>query len=104
MAKETVERVKNAEEEALKIVAEAEQNAAASLAAAGEEATKNLDGIKAEEAQKMRDALDSAQKLADEDFETFKTEVSAKCEKRRNEIFENSEKIIGRIIEAVKKG
>lgn len=104
MAKEAIEKVRNAEEEALRIVAEAEQKAAALLSAAGEKASNRLEEIKAEEEIATNEALRSAKEKADGDFVKFKEEVSEKCETYRKEILANSEQIIGRIIDAVRKG
>ena len=104
MAMEAIEKVKAAENKASEIDSKAEHDAAELLAQAGVSANDRLTAQKTEEAQKMREAVSGAKADADKAFEAFKIEVSEKCENRRKEILNGKEEIIGRIIEAVKKG
>ena len=104
MAKEAVEKVQKAENEAAEIVLKAENDAAELLLKAGVDADNRLKAIKDEEAQKLKEAQAAAQADLDAEFDTFKTEVKEECEKRREQIISNGEGIIGRIIEAVKRG
>ena len=104
MAKEAIEKVANAENEALEIAAKAEREAIELLAKAGEDAQNRLKLLQAEEMRTTRESLDEAKIEADKEFDAFKAEVSEKCKKRREEILAGSEYIIGRIIDAVKKG
>ena len=104
MAREAIEKVKNAEEEALEIVARAERDSLELLAKAGEDAQNRLKALEAEESHKTHESLEKAKLEADKEFEVFKAEVAEKCKKRREEILAGSEDIISRIIDAVKKG
>lgn len=104
MAREAIEKVKNAEDEGLEIVAKAERDAAELLTKAGEDAQARLKELEAEQARKMRESLEATKLESDKEFDSFKAEVSEKSKKRREEILAGSEEIIGRIIDAVKKG
>ena len=104
MAREAIEKVRNAENEALEIVAKAESDTLELVAKAGEDAQAGLKAFQAEEGRKTRESLDKAELEAEKEFDAFKKEVLEKCKKRREEILAGSEDIIGRIIEAVKKG
>ncbi len=104
MAIEAIEKVRAAENKASEIVSKAEHDAAELLAQAGVSANERLTALETEEAKKMREAVSSARAEADKAFEDFKVEVSEKCENRRKEILNGKEEIIGRIIDAVKKG
>ena len=104
MAKEAIEKVREAENKANEIVLKAERDASELLAKVGVDADNMLNAEKAAEAQKTREAVDAAKIEADKAFEAFKDDVSEKCENRRAEILKNKENIIGRIIEAVRKG
>lgn len=104
MAREAIEKVRNAEDEALEIVAKAEHDALELLAKAGEDAQTGLKAFQTGEKLKTRESLDKAKLEAEKEFDDFKKEVSEKCKKRREEILAGSEDIIGRIIDAVKKG
>lgn len=104
MAKEAIEKVASAENEALEIAAKAEREAIELLAKAGKDAQNRLKLLQAEEMRKTRESLDEAKFEADKEFDAFKAEVAEKCKKRREEILAGSEDIIGRIIDAVKKG
>lgn len=104
MAKEALEKVKNAESEAENIISRAESDASELLAKAGEAAQSRLKELETEEARKMRESLAKAEIEAEQEFEGFKAEVSEKCEIRHKEILAGKEEIIGRILGAVKKG
>ena len=104
MAKEAVEKVKNAESEAEKIISKAEHDAAELLTKAGEAAQERLKALEAEEAREMRESLAQAELEADKEFEIFKAGALKKCEDRRTKILAGKEEIIGRILGAVKKG
>ncbi len=104
MAKETIEAVKNAENKAAQIILDAEREASELLALAGEDAEKKLREQKANEELKTKDSIERIKDTQKKDFETYKTEVLEECQKRRNTLLNNKELLMGKIIEAVKKG
>ena len=104
MAKEAIEKVQKAESEAADIVTNAETEAAELLAKAGTDADARLKAAEEEETRNLLDAVAAAKAETENSFEDFKKEVSEKCNSRREELLAGRERIIGRIIEAVKKG
>jgi len=102
MAKEAIEAVKNAEEKASQIITSAEAQAREMVAKAGEDAQNRLKTALTKENQETDELLKNEDSKIKEEFEKYKEEVAAVCKKRRQEILDNSETIIGRIIDKIK--
>ena len=104
MAIEAVNQVKDAEEKAGDIITNSEREASELLLKAAEDAKTKIDALTAEEKKKMQTVVDAAEKEAEKEFEIFAEQVSEKCSERRKAILADSDRIIGKILEAVKMG
>ncbi|MBQ7794383.1 MAG: hypothetical protein IJ366_07705 [Clostridia bacterium] len=103
MAKEAIEQVKLAEEQAARLVADAEIEAAEMVALAGKTANDELDAEKKKAADAILKAKADFKAAELESLTAANAQIEQKCTIRREEMLAKKEIIISRITDAIRE-